>query len=335
MHRGHHALATVALLAAFAGSARAQSASAEAEQLFRDGKRLMKEGDYAEACDAFEASNQKDPAVTTQLNLADCREKNGQLASAWGVFLEVERATRGDDKQATYHKTAHDRAAKLEPRLSYLTVSVPDESKVSGLELTRNGIDVPSGSWNRAIPVDGGDYTITGHAPGHEEWSTTVHVDAEADQVSVDVPKFKEVDVLMEDTEAKQPPPDEPDEPIVVDSPSAFTGTRKAALAVGGVGLLAAGAGIVLGLQSKGFEDDANGICMHSPCARADEANALLDKSDSRALLANISFGVAGAAVIGAVVLWFVGAPDAASTETALAPVLTPDTRGVAVVGRF
>src|SRR5688500_1084042 len=90
--------------------AAAQSASAEAEQLFRDGKRLMKEGKYDEACVAFEASQKADPATSTLLNIADCYEKAGRIASAWGAFLEAERETRGKDDQASFHKTAKDRA---------------------------------------------------------------------------------------------------------------------------------------------------------------------------------------------------------------------------------
>ena len=316
--------------------AAAQSASAEAEALFRDGKRLMKESKYAEACNAFAASQEKDPAISTLINLADCREKNNQLASAWGLFLDVDRQTRGDTKQASLNKTAKDRAAKLEPRLSYLTVSVPEESKVDGLELTRNGEPLPIGSWNRAIPVDGGDYTIGGRAPGHEEWSTTVHVDSEAAHVSVDVPKFKEVEVLMKDPDPKPEPVEQPDVVVAhTDTPSSFTGQRKAALAVGGVGVLAAGAGIVLGLQAQKYHSDADDICSSDPCPRADDANALLDKSEKRALFANISFGAAGVAVVAAAILWFTGAPSAGPAETALAPVLSSDTAGLAVVGSF
>src|SRR5690348_3697323 len=132
-------VAVVLLLACavVAQDVRAQSSAAEAEQLFRDGKKLMNEGKYAEACTAFETSNRLDPSVATLLNLANCREKNEQLASAWSAFLEAERLTR-DTGSAALNNTAKDRAAKLEPRLSYLTVSVPAESDIDGLTLTRN-----------------------------------------------------------------------------------------------------------------------------------------------------------------------------------------------------
>ncbi len=330
------------MLVMMAPTASAQSASAQAEQLFRDGKALMKEKKYAEACAAFDASQNLEADITTLMNLADCREKNGQLASAWGAFLSVERQTRTDDAMEGLNKSAKDRASKLEKRLSYLTVSVPDESRIDGLELTRNGEKIEEGSWNRAIPVDGGDYTITGKAPGHEEWSTTVHLENENGRGSVDVPKFKEAPKLVEpEADKTGNRKDGPDVILVTDRPSPLTGKRKIALAVAGVGVLAAGGGILLGLQAKGFESDARELCPENPCgANAESANAVKSKAESRALFANIAYGVAGAAVITAAVLWITGAPEGKTEvklddETSLAPVLSPDVAGVAVVGRF
>src|SRR5688500_15209686 len=86
--------------------ARAQSSAAQAEQLFKDGKSLMGAKQYAEACDAFAASQELDPQLTTLMNLADCREKNGQLATAWSLFLEVERATRNDSAQKAINESS-------------------------------------------------------------------------------------------------------------------------------------------------------------------------------------------------------------------------------------
>jgi hypothetical protein len=211
-------------------------------------------------------------------------------------------------------------------------VSVPDESRVDGLELTRNDAPVEPGSWNRAIPVDGGDYTVTGHAPGHEKWSTTVHVANEQASITVDVPKFKTVETLMETKEKTKT-----DKPVVrSDRPSAFTPRRKIALGVAGAGVLAAGAGIVLSIQAKGLEDDALTLCPSNPCgANAPEANALLEKGSQRALFANISYGVAGVAVIAAAVLWFTGGPAHADSRTAVAPVISRSTAGLAILGRF
>src|ERR1700733_8879705 len=72
-------LAAIAIVAALAAPARAQSA--EADVLFREGKQLLKAGNIAEACDKLDASDRLESSVGTLLNLADCREKNHQLAT--------------------------------------------------------------------------------------------------------------------------------------------------------------------------------------------------------------------------------------------------------------
>src|SRR5690349_1387185 len=107
----------VLVFASLARMAHAQPAAAQAETLFDRGRDLLAAGKIAEACDAFESSQNLDPQLTTLLNLADCREKNKQLASAWGHFLEAERQTRGKSGGAKkLHTTAKDRAAKLEAK---------------------------------------------------------------------------------------------------------------------------------------------------------------------------------------------------------------------------
>src|SRR5258708_40131941 len=76
--------------------AQGQSAGdkATAEALFGDGRRLMSQGNYREACPKFEASLKLDPGVGAMLNLADCYEKNGQTESAWAEFRESISAGR-------------------------------------------------------------------------------------------------------------------------------------------------------------------------------------------------------------------------------------------------
>jgi hypothetical protein len=84
----------VVVVLALCGQAAAQSAGAQAEVLFRQGRDLMAANKFDDACAAFAESQRLDPAITTLLNLAGCREKAGQYATAWGLFLEAERQTR-------------------------------------------------------------------------------------------------------------------------------------------------------------------------------------------------------------------------------------------------
>lgn len=318
--------AAVALLGATVSSAHAQS-SAEAEQFFRDGKKLMAEGKVGEACEAFQASYDIDKAVSTLLNLADCREKNGQYATAWGHFIDAERDTRGNPSQQSLFNTAKDRSSKLEGRLSYLIINVPDESRVEGLTISRNGVPVLQASWNRDIPIDGGAYKIEGKAPAYEAWSTTITVGKERDKQSVNVPRFTELPKKPIEVEG----PKDPKGPIgPVDAPSGMTGKRKLALGVGGVGAASLIIGSVFGIQSLGLRDEAqNGATNEIRTSKNDEAN-------SKLLLAQIGWGVGAAAIGAAAYLWFTGGPPARSeSAVTFAPHVDESSAGFVVGGRF
>jgi hypothetical protein len=332
------AISIVAFAFTVVRARRACAQNAAAEALFDDGERLLKEGKVPEACDAFAASNKLEARAGTLLNLAMCREQNGQLATAWSAYKDA--GTRATD--AKKQQFAAERAAALEARLSYLTISVPDESRVDGLALTRNGSPVDAALWNRSIPVDGGTYVIAGHAPGHEEWSTTVVVPVEKGKISVEVPRFKDLQKLVAaatptTTAAPNSEPQQVDEQETPPAPSIFTPKRKIAIGVAGVAVAALAGGIVLGQQAKGYQNDAYALCpdASTPCADGNRANDLMDKARSRALFANVSYGVAAASLIGAGVLWFLGAPVTHESAVAVTPRAGVGTASIDVTVRF
>jgi hypothetical protein len=349
------ATATLATLAFFAfllhaspARAQARQASPEAEQLFRDARQLIKEGKLAEACAALEASDKAEHRLSTLLNLADCYERAQRYASAWALFLAVEseaRKTAGEEKHIA---TAHRRAVALEGRLSYLTINVPDESRVEGLLVTRDGVEIDSAQWNRAVPVDSGSHVVSGKAPGHESWSTTVQVAAEGAQRSVEVPKFKELPKLVvpdegslrarratsnlsAGDEASLEQRDQGPEP------SPFTPRRKIALGVAGGSVALAGVAIGFGLASSNARSEALDLCPAASCT-ADEAARAQDQNDRarrHALFANVGFAVAGGAAITAAVLWFTAAPERRSRATVSLTPLVGASSGLAVTGGF
>src|SRR5450432_3403221 len=57
--------------------------SAAAQALFDQGKKAMAALNYAEACPKLEESYRLQEALGTLLNLADCYQRQGKLASAW------------------------------------------------------------------------------------------------------------------------------------------------------------------------------------------------------------------------------------------------------------
>lgn len=311
-------------------------ASPQAEALFRDGKQLMKQGKLADACAAFEGSERAEHNVATVLSLADCREKNRQYASAWALFLQADSQTRADPSKAALNTTAKRRAHALEARLAYLTINVPDESRIPDLVVTRDGAPVDPAEWNRAIPADGGSHVIAGKAPGHESWSTTVTLQPETDKQAVEVPRFKALPEIV-----NKPPRDEASAVVQVrpevPEPSPFTRPRKVGIAVAAGGVVLGGVAIGLGLSASSLHDGAVATCPPSACSvkNAADANATDDRARSRARYANLGYGLAGAAVVTAGVLWLVGKPESPRTDQVVIAPQLGEARGLAVAGRF
>jgi hypothetical protein len=306
----------VAVLAA-PRTAASQPATAQAEHLFREGKRLIAEGNITAACEAFEGSYGKDPAISTLLNLADCREKNQQYASAWAHFVEAARQATRDSSQATLAKSAADRAAAVEKRLSYLIINVPDESRVQGLAITRNGVAVEAVEWNRDIPVDGGTYVIEGKAPAYESWSTKITVGNAKDKQSVNVPRFSQVlggpgtEQLVQDTRPA----------------GGFTGKRKAAVALWLIGAGALGVGVGFEFKSRGTYDDAK-------IATTNDERHVLTDSATRERQIGVAVASLGAVALGTgVYFWVTGRQ--AERQVSVVPHVGGRDAGLAIVGSF
>lgn len=311
------ALALIALSA----TAQAQSAGAQAEALFRQGRELMAAGKTAEACSAFAESQKLEPAVTTLVNLAGCREKNNQLASAWGLFLEAERQTRGGDPQL--HSVAHDRAQKLEGRLSSLTITVPAESKVNGLELTRNGEAIDGATFGKTLPIDGDTYTIAAHAPGKKDWSTTVTIGAERDAKVVSVPKLQDAPATPVATVTATPQGPRP-------TPFAPSTRSSKVVPIGvGVGALA----LLGGSLAFDLWGDSTYNAAKAEMTNQARRDSLLSSANDKRYAAE-GLVVAGAATAGiAIWLYLRHSDDVPSEATASRLVVTAN--GFAIAGGF
>ena len=312
-----------------------------AEALFREGKRLMKEGKLAEACDKLAASEHLDRSIGTLLNLADCREKNHQLATAWATFLEAASTARSAGDPAR-EAEARKRANALEAHLSYLTISVPDASKVDGLVIKRGDQLVDPALWNQGVPIDTGAYEISGQAPGHEPWSTRGQISGEAQRASVEVPRFKQLADMTKAVAKIDPPksaaPAESGDDETSDTPvvehRTFTPLRYASATTAAVGVIALTGGIVVGLKARDLQHQSDAICPDATCSDARGLD-LNNRARSDLMTSEILFGVGGAALVTATVLWFVGAPAETAERVSVVPRVTAGEAGLAVVGRF
>jgi hypothetical protein len=342
---GRLSFALVLTLGVFAGVARPAFAqdSSVAESLFREGKKLMGEKKYAEACKAFEGSYRKDAAVTTLMNLADCREKNLQFATAWGYFLDVVRISRERSDAAAFGAPATARAQKLESKLSYFTINVPADAHVDGLQITRNGMVIDEAEWNTDIPIDGGEYVIEGKAPGYEAWSTKIIVGPANDKKSINVPRFRErptTDLHDAEPHGDKPPPGGDGTSIGGgERDTAGDGGKKTAVIVMSGGGVVLAAGLVVGYMSMSKWREAQDICgadhfCDNATQRA-QADAIIDDAKLRG---NIATGlVVSGAIVGGVGTYLYIRARKSSDQAALrvTPVVSGNAAALVLGGRF
>lgn len=165
-------------------------ASPAAEKLFQDGRALLNEGKLAEACEAFRRSNDLEQKVGTLLNLANCEERRGRVASAWATFIEARALAKRISPDDPRIAVADKYAAALAPRLPYLTIRVRADQRPEGLVVRRNNIEVPVAEQGLELPLDPGSYTLEAAAPGHRPWSKTIELRERA-RVAVDIPALE------------------------------------------------------------------------------------------------------------------------------------------------
>jgi hypothetical protein len=258
------------------------------------------------------------------MNLGACHEQLGHTATAWAMYLKAaSTAKRTDDARG---KNAKKKASEIEDKLVYLTIDVPPEAELDDLVIKRNKVVIDRGLWNTKIPVDPDDYTISARAKGYKTWSDTVTIKTKNKVVEI-APLEKRAET--EEEEPEQEPPHR--EPVVVVGHGRRYQTEAITLAVIGGGGLVLGTGF--GIYGRSVQSQAETLCPNPKCGDA-YAVQLNKSARVDALVANISWGIGGAALIAAGIVWYVGAPTASSTVSVV-PVVGGDRAGLAVGGQF
>jgi hypothetical protein len=159
--------------------------TAAAIEAFDEARELRQAGELGAACDKLALSYELDPQLGALLHLADCREDNGELATAWSIFRDAEELAHklGDPRQ----DVARRRALALAPRRSWLSLMLPEDLP-EGAEVFRNGVLVPESLWTEAMPVDRGTYEIRVGAPGYSTYLVTVEISEEGERLEIEVP---------------------------------------------------------------------------------------------------------------------------------------------------
>jgi hypothetical protein len=299
-----------------------KSDPAAAEALFKAGRELVKKGDYAAGCPKFEAALELNPSAGTMLNIARCHEHDGKLATAWEDYHRAQtlnRETVGDARRRELDDIANQGIKDLEPRLPRLRVVVT--APPAGIEVSRDGKDLPRAAWGEALPFDPGKHEVSARAPGRKP--RTVEVTLEEGKTST-------VEIALEVDTPPPPPP-----------PPPRGGVPVWAWIAGGAGLALAGVSAYFVYDNLAAIDALDENCDVSYngtyCAsgydyRAD--NARKNRDFGLAL----GLGGAGFVALGVAVYGIATAPRSKPSEpqsVAVTPWVAPGTAGASISGRF
>lgn len=286
-----------------------------AETLFQDAKKQMDQGQFAEACPKLAESHRLDPASGTVLLLGLCYEGAKQWASAWAAF-NTALALAIKDNRKDREQRARDKLALIEPRMARVSLEIPGSlSSLAGLQILRDGKELPRAAWTASFPLDPGPHKIEVKAPGKEPWSLEISLPYEGTTRTVTLPgELKSTAPPAASASAPTPPPPPPASVAPAVSTSAPVagppppGGNHLAYSLGAVGLVGLGVGTFFGLRAISRSNDANDRCPETRCK--DPGVVDLSKDASRdATLSNVGL-VIGVLGLGAGVGLLLLGPD-------------------------
>jgi serine/threonine-protein kinase len=291
---------------------------AAAEAQFDEGVKLLKAGNYDAAAKKFESSQRIDPGIGTLLYLGECYEKSGKTASAWATFREAASMAQAAG-QGDRARIGTQRAARLEDKLSKLTIEVPEaDMSIEGIEIQTDKRAVAKSLWGTPAPVDPGDHVVSVSAPGYRTAEVKVTVTGAGQNQTLSAPVLEKL------------PPGET--PVVAPAPVAATGgaaatptdsgtsdgsaQRVTGLVIGGVGVAGLGVGAVFGILAISDNNTAkdNGCSPgdgNCPAGATGVADA--NKARDEATVSTIAF-IAGGVLVATGATLYLTAPDAPQT---------------------
>ncbi|MDP1919731.1 MAG: PEGA domain-containing protein [Myxococcales bacterium] len=298
-----HALCALVSLGAAPAPAAADDAT-RAKEIFKAAQKLYKEARYADAIARFEEAYVLKPSPVIIYNIGKCHEQLGDVPKAMRSYRDYLRlAPDAKDKD-----TVGDAIANLERRL-----------KEKGLQQLLVFADPPAaivevdgkllGNSPASIELTAGNHKLTVKAEGYETTERSfVMQTARAIEMTINLRK-------LESTPPLDAPKKEDPKPVALTptNPTTTTGTpgvtktaepekkrgRVWTWVAGGLAVASAGAGVGLGVA-------AQGTAAKVPMAPIGQAPAQAQQAQGLAMGANVAYGVAGAAAVTAVILFFV-----------------------------
>ena len=294
------------------GNAHAQPRDVQrADALFREGRGLMKAGDLDAACPKLEKSYQFDPAPGTAVNLGDCFEKQGKVASALLAYQAARKLLKPGDPRIGPVENQMD---ALEKRVPKLTITLAPDAP-EGTTVTRDGKAVDFADFGRALPMNPGEFVIVVTAPGRAESDFRVVLTEGANN---------ELVVTPPELSGKA----QPDSPT---SAGHEESRRSAAHDSSGPGAAAVGVGVAglagLAIGTIALVQASTKCPSNSVCSSSDH-----DSASTWQTAGIVSLILGGGGIAAAALLWG-NESDRNQSGVAIAPVVATDGAGV-VVGK-
>jgi hypothetical protein len=296
---------------------------AGADALFSEAKALAGKGDYAAACPKFEASQNLGPSLGTLLNLADCYEHVGKLASAkkrWDDAAELAKA-KGDDRLAF----ATDRATAIAAKVPKLTLRITSGAET--LAVAVGGEKIPDSRWGLPLEVDPGKVDVT-----------VSRGDAVLDTKTVEVAEGASADVTLDlGAIAKAHPAKTNKAPAPPPSPAqSIAGWITLSVGLGGMTAFGVLEGVALEQRS---EADGEGGCVPKgdTVICSPQGYDLVQRAGDFAEVGQW-LGVGGVLAFGVGLTLVLTAPSAEPEDAkpvAIVPLISPDGVGLVVGGSF
>jgi|ERR1700722_3312155 hypothetical protein len=302
--------AVLAGLLAFSLASHARAGDPQtAEALYQSAREAMARGDLEKACPQFAESQRLDPATGTLLNLAECEERSGKLATALAHFQEGHDELPPGDYRLPF---TLDKIAKLNRRVPRLVIraSVPVET---GMAVLRDDTELGPASLGVPLPVDPGNHVCALRIPGH--------ADARA-----------EITLAEGDTKTVQLVPG----PRIAESGAPGgalgDGQRTWAYVAGSAGLAGLVVGGIFGVTAKLTYQSALSKCPGGPTMCGQSSVSGGQTAYTEATVSDVGF-IAGGALLATGVTLFLTAPKRQSLT--VAPAVGAGEAGIRVSGAW
>ena len=282
---------------------------AKADALFEEAQQLKQAGKKGEACAKYdEALSYNKNAVGAILNVALCNEEGGRVATALALFSQARDLAR-EHNLAEHKKAAEEHIAQIEGLVPHLEISFAEKAPQMKLVIDDKVFAVEKAN---DIRIDPGARHIVVTAPGRVPYETTATLRA-SQKTSIAIPALGK--------------------PVTVKRARKTVGKI---VTVSGIALIGTGIGLGFKANSDYDQEFAVGNCMQGPTPMCNADGFANTQSALQLGTVGTVVGIVGIAAVGVgAYLWLFAPADSVEQNVAITPFVSPETAGIAAVGRF